>query len=312
MVPQDGSAPPMREGSRAHCLPLPPSAAATAAAAAECGVTSYHSTNECTSQATKELHSSGLPGSDVHSSAGADLDDDDAWLPAEGDSSDGGGGGQGGCQQEAGGAGTPDAAAVAGDEAEGEEEGSYEADEQEEEEEEELVYCTNCTAALYTSFQCDDCGHAKAQDTSLFSCEQQHATGSMALALPPHAHQQPQQRPLLIWDEHMLLHDEGKVEPHPERPDRLRAIMAQLTRSGLTGGRHCSTQGPLLAATAALSAPPRQQLLVLAVLGVLRSDGCCSMCTTVQAHTLVCAGVGPPAALSSCLLLLLPPATSSR
>jgi len=40
---------------------------------------------------------------------------------------------------------------------------------------------------------------------------------------------------VLIWDEEMLLHDEGKAVPHPERPDRLRAIMAQLTRSGLAG-----------------------------------------------------------------------------
>jgi hypothetical protein len=294
----------MREGSRAHCLPLPPSAAATAAAA-ECGVTSYHSTNECTSQATKELHSSGLPGSDVHSSAGADLDDDDAWLPAEGDSSDGGGGGQGGCPQEAGGAGTPDAAAVTGDEVEGEEEGSYEADEQEEEEEEELVYCTNCTAALYTSFQCDDCGHAKAQDTSLFSCEQQHATGSMALALPPHAHQQQQQRPLLIWDEHMLLHDEGKVEPHPERPDRLRAIMAQLTRSGLTGGRHCSglaqcMQPPQPERTTTTAAVGHQQCWVCrgptAAAAYMQQCRPPPLCAQVWVHLLLCPPL--PAALA--------------
>jgi hypothetical protein len=163
------------------------------------------------------------------------LDDDDAWLPLEGDSSEGGGQHHAGCQQQAAGeVGTPDTAAGEGG-VEGEEEGSYEGDEGYEEE--ELVYCTNCTAALYTSFHCEDCGHSKALDTTLFSCEQQsHATGSLALALGREAQPPPQQRPLLIWDEHMLLHDEGKLEPHPERPDRLRAIMAQLTRSGLTGG----------------------------------------------------------------------------
>jgi hypothetical protein len=33
----------------------------------------------------------------------------------------------------------------------------------------------------------------------------------------------------------MLLHEEGKAVPHPERPDRLRAIMARLVGNGLAG-----------------------------------------------------------------------------
>lgn len=38
-----------------------------------------------------------------------------------------------------------------------------------------------------------------------------------------------------VYDERMLLHEEGKRHPHPERPDRLRAIMCRLRASGLAG-----------------------------------------------------------------------------
>ena len=40
---------------------------------------------------------------------------------------------------------------------------------------------------------------------------------------------------VLAWDERMTLHAEGRHNPHPERPDRLRAVMARLLDSGLAG-----------------------------------------------------------------------------
>lgn len=42
----------------------------------------------------------------------------------------------------------------------------------------------------------------------------------------------------------MELHCEaegGYNSPHPERPDRLRAVMARLTASGLAGGPPCAS-----------------------------------------------------------------------
>lgn len=40
---------------------------------------------------------------------------------------------------------------------------------------------------------------------------------------------------MLAYDERMTLHAEGKWSSHPERPDRVRAVMARLAASGLTG-----------------------------------------------------------------------------
>jgi hypothetical protein len=90
-------------------------------------------------------------------------------------------------------------------------------------------YCTNCTARLYQPPTCSDCGHSSEQDGSLFeaisSAESTAGTAAAAAA----------GRPLIIWDDEMLLHEEGKAVPHPERPDRLRAIMARLVGNGPAG-----------------------------------------------------------------------------
>ena len=42
---------------------------------------------------------------------------------------------------------------------------------------------------------------------------------------------------MLAYDERMLLHrdESARGSPHPERPDRIRAVMARLDRAGLTG-----------------------------------------------------------------------------
>lgn len=90
-------------------------------------------------------------------------------------------------------------------------------------------YCTNCTARLYAP-ECSDCGHSSEHDDSLFG----HGSGTAkAEGLP--VTQQHQRCPFIIWDDEMLLHEEGKAVPHPERPDRLRAIMSRLVGNGLAG-----------------------------------------------------------------------------
>ena len=48
---------------------------------------------------------------------------------------------------------------------------------------------------------------------------------------------------VLAWDERMTLHAEGRHNPHPERPDRLRAVMARLFDSGLAGALLRLTSG---------------------------------------------------------------------
>eukprot|EP00775_Hariotina_reticulata_P008120 gene8120-8314_t len=89
-------------------------------------------------------------------------------------------------------------------------------------------YCANCTAPLY-GLQCSDCGHSSELNSALFQC-----ASPRPLCIDTAA---PGQGPVIVWDDEMLLHEEGKAVPHPERPDRLRAIMGHLTGHGLTG--HC-------------------------------------------------------------------------
>ena len=40
----------------------------------------------------------------------------------------------------------------------------------------------------------------------------------------------------LAFDERMTMHAEQSSAPHPERPDRIRAVIARLQASGLAGG----------------------------------------------------------------------------
>ena len=41
----------------------------------------------------------------------------------------------------------------------------------------------------------------------------------------------------LVFDTRMELHADAKARPHPERPDRIRAVVARLMASGLAGVR---------------------------------------------------------------------------
>ena len=79
---------------------------------------------------------------------------------------------------------------------------------------------------------CEDCGHSAAMDASLFSAE---ASGAPC---PSHSMEQ---MVALLYDERMELHVEGGHTPHPERPDRIRAVVARLLASGL-GGESSSLQ----------------------------------------------------------------------
>lgn len=109
---------------------------------------------------------------------------------------------------------------------------------------------------------CDQCGHDLSDDERLFSGHPSQASSSSdlpslvvslpALLLhPKKSHASSQQgttshdgsgaqrdgRPVLLWDDRMLLHEEhGGSSPHPERPDRLRAVVSLLLESGLGGG----------------------------------------------------------------------------
>ena len=70
-----------------------------------------------------------------------------------------------------------------------------------------------------------DCGHAASHDDELFDQRPSHQAAAS----------QPSQRVVLAYDERMTLHVEGQGSSHPERPDRIRAVMARLTASGLIG-----------------------------------------------------------------------------
>eukprot|EP00197_Chlamydomonas_leiostraca_P007182 CAMPEP_0202865778 /NCGR_PEP_ID=MMETSP1391-20130828/6346_1 /ASSEMBLY_ACC=CAM_ASM_000867 /TAXON_ID=1034604 /ORGANISM="Chlamydomonas leiostraca, Strain SAG 11-49" /LENGTH=639 /DNA_ID=CAMNT_0049545655 /DNA_START=304 /DNA_END=2223 /DNA_ORIENTATION=- len=99
-----------------------------------------------------------------------------------------------------------------------------------EEEEEPPVFCVNCTEEMSDGV-CLACGHNMAQDAELFS------TDASTITLPAHLRHQHTPaggKVALVYDERMELHQEGKHNPHPERPDRIRAVMARLLASGLS------------------------------------------------------------------------------
>jgi hypothetical protein len=100
------------------------------------------------------------------------------------------------------------------------------------------VRTDNNDSAQRCGHWCPACGHATARDQQLLTSGVSStgaATGLVSELLPP----PPPQAPVaLLWDERMEDHEEGKRHnPHPERPDRVRAVMARLKASGLTGQR---------------------------------------------------------------------------
>eukprot|EP00899_Mesostigma_viride_P015386 jgi/Mesvir1/23849/Mv10652-RA.1 len=86
-------------------------------------------------------------------------------------------------------------------------------------------HCTNCTQGNEEDdSECDACGMKR--DEPLFPTSEQPAEIA---------------RPIIAigYDERMQLHKEGKVEPHPERPDRLAAIHAKLQAAGILSLNRC-------------------------------------------------------------------------
>ena len=83
-----------------------------------------------------------------------------------------------------------------------------------------------------------DCGHNVVDDELLVKAD------PMAPAAGQDAPEAGPQCTVLAWDERMTLHAEGRHNPHPERPDRLRAVMARLLDSGLAGARPWLAHSP--------------------------------------------------------------------
>ena len=81
-------------------------------------------------------------------------------------------------------------------------------------------------ACLTWQSDAQDCGHDAVNDEALFS--------SMARRGEPPA-RPPTGVTGLAFDERMTMHSEQSSAPHPERPDRIRAVIARLQASGLAG-----------------------------------------------------------------------------
>ncbi len=96
-------------------------------------------------------------------------------------------------------------------------------------------YCRNCTNTLFDHY-CSACGHSLQDDPALFD-------NTPGLEVEDAVMSNPQQPIALLWDQRMEDHEEGRPNPHPERPDRVRAVMARLQASGLTG-RHPTAVQP--------------------------------------------------------------------
>ena len=104
-----------------------------------------------------------------------------------------------------------------------------------------MRHCINCTNKMPEDVPiCDECGHDMAADAALVSADASVPEGTSADAEAladdhPTARNNASNVTVLCYDERMTEHEEGKPNPHPERPDRIRAVMARLKRQGLLG-----------------------------------------------------------------------------
>jgi hypothetical protein len=87
------------------------------------------------------------------------------------------------------------------------------------------------------SARAQDCGHDPADDAALFDCG---AAGALLPVGAPVGDAADVQPTVLVFDERMEAHEEGRGSPHPERPDRIRAVVARLLSSGLAGAPQVS------------------------------------------------------------------------
>ncbi|PSC68929.1 histone deacetylase 15 isoform X1 [Micractinium conductrix] len=91
-----------------------------------------------------------------------------------------------------------------------------------------MRHCLNCTGPLWGHI-CMDCGHMMAHDDELFA-------PTLASAAALHRPRlQGDALTVISWDERMELHEESGSSMHPERPDRVRAVMARLQAAELAG-----------------------------------------------------------------------------
>ena len=89
-------------------------------------------------------------------------------------------------------------------------------------------FCINCTGRMAADEDpCEDCGHCPSKDEDLFSAAPSSSQHREAVGCG--------QKVALLYDDRMELHDEGGRTPHPERPDRIRAVVARLLSTGLGG-----------------------------------------------------------------------------
>lgn len=70
-----------------------------------------------------------------------------------------------------------------------------------------------------------ECGHEASHDPDLFSWSQSQASDRL----------EAKRDIMLVHDERLVEHEEGKRAPHPERPDRITAVVARLMATGLAG-----------------------------------------------------------------------------
>ncbi|XP_048329333.2 histone deacetylase 15 [Ziziphus jujuba] len=111
-------------------------------------------------------------------------------------------------------------------------------------------FCTNCTMVNFDVAYCDICGEHKEsgilkhgcfaspflQDANLPGVESEIKESNKDIQIQKSA---PNNTTAIGFDERMLLHSEVEMKshPHPERPDRLRAIAASLATAGIFPGK---------------------------------------------------------------------------
>ena len=130
------------------------------------------------------------------------------------------------------------------------------------------------------------------------------------VASPPRAaHLRGEGAAVIAYDERMLLHDEALLPLHPERADRLRAVMARLDAAQLTGGlwwcfvlgRGCSAG---LLWQPLVGAEGRQGMLVcprcLGAAANCAGQLICAAAQLLTAHTLLPALLPAQAAAGGC------------
>lgn len=100
-----------------------------------------------------------------------------------------------------------------------------------------MRHCVNCTASMPLSGGvCMDCGHCSMNDNEIFDptpAPESPGLDDLPGALPRRL--QGDALVVISYDERMELHEEGPDSTHPERPDRIRAVMARLRSAQLLG-----------------------------------------------------------------------------